>query len=149
MNDTSLERYCNVLYEFFCYRVTWFFCWRQQFFSNFRYFACGMIRRHLMPFHKMSKFKSGIAPHVMVHILTKFGSDWAIFYLFISSNVHSFFSSSLVVSDHQSLNCYNFWTTYSFYINDPSLESYDVAAYGFLCLYQAMHVFVSRTFIYI
>ena len=95
MNDTSLESYCNVLYEFFCYRVTWFFCWRQQFFSNFRYFACGMIQRHLMPFHKMSKFKSGMVPHVMVHILTKFGSDWAIFYLFISSNVHSFFSSSL------------------------------------------------------
>ena len=33
-----------------------------------------------------------------------------------------------------------------FHINDPSLESYDVAVYGFLlfrCLYQEVHVSVS------
>ena len=71
-----------------------------------------------------------------------FGTDWAIFYLFMTSNVHTFFadqpfaSSSLVVSDHQSWNCYYFWTTHPFHINDPSLESYVVAVCSFMVFWQ-------------
>ena len=33
-------------------------------------------------------------------------------------------SSSVVVSDHQSSNCYYFWTTHPSHINDPLLKSY-------------------------
>ena len=136
MNDPSLESYCNVLYEFAI--------------SSFAVISGNFaLSRHLTAFLKIPRIKSGIVPHMLVYVLMKFGSDWAIFYLFMTSNVHPFFttffadqpwaSSSLVVSDHWSSNCYYFSTTHPFHINDPSLESYDVAFYGFLCfrcLYQ-------------
>ena len=75
-------------------------------------FTLWRLRRHLTPFHKIPKIKSGIVSDMLLHDLTKCGSDWAIFYLFMTSNVHRFFttffadqswaSSSLVVSDYQS-----------------------------------------------
>ena len=104
---------------------------------------CDAIWLQLTPFHKIPKIKSGIVPHMLVDVLTKFGSDWDIFYLFMTSFIYSLFttffadqlwaSSSLVVADHQSSNYYYFWITNSFHTNGPSLESYDVAVYGFLC----------------
>ena len=111
-----------------------------------------VIRRHLTPFHKNPQIKLGLAPRMLVHVLTKFGSDWAIFYLFMTSNVHfcfttffadqSWASSSFVASDNQSSKCYYFWTTHSFHINDLSLERYDVAVCSltgfFRCLYQTI-----------
>ena len=47
--------------------------------------------RYLTPFHNMPKFKPGIIPHVLMHVLTKLGRDWAMFFLFMTSNVNPFF----------------------------------------------------------
>ena len=86
--------------------------------------------------------------HMLVHLLTKFDSDLAIFYLSMTSNIQHFFttffsdhlpvSSSLFVSDHKSSNCYYFWTTHPFHKNDLSLESFDVAVFGFVC-FRCLH----------
>ena len=54
---------------------------------------CDVIRRYLTAFHKMFKIKSGIVPHMLVHLQAKFGSVWATFYLFMTSNVHPFFTT--------------------------------------------------------
>ena len=54
---------------------------------------CDVIRRYLTAFHKMFKIKSEIVSHMLVHLQAKFGSVWANFYLFMTSNVHPFFTT--------------------------------------------------------
>ena len=163
MNDPSLESYCDIIYDFFCFSKE-----SCNFFadaSNFSVISGNFaLCRHSTSFDAIPqdvKIKSGIVPHMLVHVLTKFRSNWAIFYQCMTSIVHPFFtiffvdqlcaSSYLVVSGPKSSNNYFFWITHPFHINDPSLESYDVAVYGFLyfrCLYQAMHVSIRQTFMY-
>ena len=103
MNNPSLESYCNLLYEFLCFSKE-----SRKYFADVSSFSVisgnfdlWSIRGHLTPFHNMLKNKSRIAPHMLVHVLTKFASDWAIFCLFMIYNIHSFIPLLYLITDLQ------------------------------------------------